>query len=242
MDDSFHIGGTKVEYELIYTNRKKTMQIEMDINHGCTVRAPKDMSRDEIITNLERKSKWIITHLDKMAEITRHDSQKEFVSGEKFILRGRRYPLKVAQIDVVLPSLSFEQSVFKAVVPEGVPESQYYPLLRPLFIQFYQRKAKQVINQRILKYIKYFDDVPKDIKIQSLKNKWGNCTPQNLIRYNWRIIMAKTSIIDYVIVHELCHMKHKNHSVLFWDEVKRIIPNYTESKEWLRLHGDLLKI
>jgi predicted metal-dependent hydrolase len=242
MNDSFHIGGTKVEYELIYTNRKKTMQIEMDINHGCTVRAPNDMSRDEIITNLERKSKWIITHLDKMAEITRHDSQKEFVSGEKFIVRGRRYRLKVTPDNVVLPSLSFENGVFKALVPEGVPESKYYHLLRPLFIQFYQKNASQVINQRIRKYMRYFDDVPKDIKIQSLKNKWGNCTPQNLIRYNWRIIMAKTSIIDYVVVHELCHMKHKNHSKQFWNHVEAILPDYKVSKDWLRVNGDMLKI
>jgi predicted metal-dependent hydrolase len=242
MNDSFHIGGTKIEYELIYTNRKKTMQIELDINNGCTVRAPSDMTMDEIITNLERKSKWIITHLDKMAEITRHDSQNEFVSGEKFLVRGRRYPLKVKQDDVVLPSLSFEQSVFRAAIPKGVPESQYYHLLRPLFIQFYQRKAKQVINERIRKYIKYFDDSPKDVKIQSLKNKWGSCSPQNLISYNWRIIMAKTSIIDYVVVHELCHMKHKNHSKKFWHDVETILPDYKICKDWLRVNGDMLKI
>ncbi|HII02663.1 TPA: M48 family metallopeptidase [Methanosarcinaceae archaeon] len=77
---------------------------------------------------------------------------------------------------------------------------------------------------------------------QYLKNKWGNCSKTNQLRFNWRVVMAKMSIIDYVIVHELCHMKHKNHSKAFWNDVQKILPDYEERKEWLRVQRDLLKI
>jgi len=90
--------------------------------------------------------------------------------------------------------------------------------------------------------MKHFKEVPSKIKVQSLKDKWGSCSPKNLIRFNWRIIMAKTSVLDYIVVHELCHMEHKNHSKPFWNEVKTILPDYKTSKGWLRTHGELLRI
>ena len=155
---------------------------------------------------------------------------------------GRRYPLKVKTTDTKLPSLTYENNVFKAEVPKELPEREFYTLLRPLFIQFYKQKAKQVIIQRVKKYLNHFKEEPSLIKIQSLKDKWGSCSTKNQLRYNWRIVMAKTSVLDYVIVHELCHMKHKNHSKSFWNDVKTILPNYNNSKDWLRINGDNLKI
>jgi len=79
-------------------------------------------------------------------------------------------------------------------------------------------------------------------KRQELKNKWGTCTGKNNISLNWRLVFAKTSIIDYVVIHELCHLKHKNHSKKFWREVEKILPNYKDSKNWLRIHGNTLNL
>jgi len=240
--DYLEIGNTKVEYELITTERKKTIELVIDFNKGFTVKAPKRMTKEEIIKNLHRKEKWIINTLDKMSDILKNETNKEFISGEKFLLRGRRYALKVTKSKTKLPSLDFKKSKFLAVVPSQFTEDQYASLLRPLFIQFYKRKAEQIINERIKKYLKYFKKEPKNILVTELKNKWGSCSKNNRIRYNWRIVLANMSIIDYIIVHELCHLVQKNHSNKYWKEVKRILPDYEKSRAWLRKNSELLSI
>ena len=240
--DYLEIGNTKVEYELVSSDRRKTIELVIDFNKGFTVKAPKGMSKEEIIKNLHRKEKWIINNLDKMSNILKNETIKEFVSGEKFLLRGRRYPLKVLKSKNKLPSLEFKKSKFFATVPPQLEEKQYGILLRPLFIKFYKQRAEKIINERIKKYLPYFKKEPKNIIVTELKNKWGSCSKNNQIRYNWRIILAKTSIIDYVIVHELSHMAHKNHSDKFWKEVQRILPDYEKRKDWLRENSEVLQI
>ena len=186
---------------------------------------------------------WIITNLDKMNEVIRNETRKEFVSGEKFPYKGKHYRLKVVQVnEEIVPTLTFTHSKFIAHVPVSVPELDYPRIIQPLFIGFYHEKAEKVLNQRARMYSKYFEEKPSLIKVRPLKNKWGNCSKTNQLRFNWRVVMAKMSIIDYVVVHELCHTKYKDHSKAFWNEVQKILADYEERKEWLRVHGDLLKI
>ena len=206
------------------------------------LKAPKNMKREDVIKNLHRKEKWIINNLDRMSEVLNYQSVKEFVNGEKFLLRGRRYPLKISKSKKQLPSLEFSNLQFKAVIPYQINESQYHSMIRPLFIKFYRDRAEKLINERVKKYLTYFDISPKKVIITELKGKWGSCSKNNQIRYNWRIVLANTSIIDYVIVHELNHMVNKDHSKDFWNGIKKIFPDYEKSKEWLRINSDLLQI
>jgi predicted metal-dependent hydrolase len=178
-----------------------------------------------------------------MEEIREAESTKEFVSGEKFLLRGRRYRLKVLRSeDVTEASLIMKNGRFIATVPKNLPESAYRKHLRPLFVDYYQYRARQVINERIQHYLKYFDEQPSAIVVKDYKSKWGSCSGDNKLSFNWRIVMAKTSVIDYLVVHELCHMEHKNHSKEYWKAVQVILPDYEEKKKWLRVNGNLLKI
>lgn len=237
------IGKTTVKYDLQHCDRKKTIELLIDLNKGFTVKVPKGMSDEDIIRNLHRKEKWIINNLDKMADIIKYESKKEYLSGEKFAVSGRRYSLKVIKDkNIKLPTLEFSKGKFIAKIPITINEKDNHKLLRPLFIRFYQKKAEDVINKRVKKYLPYFDIEPKKIRIVSLKDKWGSCSKNNEIRYNWRIIMAKMSIIDYVVIHELAHMKHKDHSKEYWNEIKRIMPDYEKRKSWLRVKGELLRL
>ena len=241
--DYLQIGNTKIEYDLQYSGRRNSIELVIDLTRGFKVTAPEGMSHKEIIRHLHRKEKWIINNLDRMSEIIKYESKKEFVSGEKFLLRGRRYWLKVKTTNKeILPCLEFKKSRFHALVPKIIPESDYHKLIRPLFIHFYKQKADKIINKRVKRYLKYFKKKPTKVTIQSLKDKWGSCSKGNQIRYNWRIVLAKTTIIDYVIVHELCHLVVKNHSDKYWKEVKRILPDYQKYKDWLRVNGESLNI
>ncbi|MBN2602648.1 MAG: M48 family metallopeptidase [Candidatus Thermoplasmatota archaeon] len=236
------IGATQIDYNLKLTDRKKTIGLEIDLHEGLSVYAPKHLSINEIETSLQRKSRWIIKKIDKIAEIKRNLSRKEFLPGEKFQLRGRNYRLSVLRKENVLPTLDFKKGKFIAEVPKNLSEEDFEFILRPLFLEFYYEKARQIIDERVNKYTKYLDKKPNKVRIKELKNKWGTCSSKNSISINWRLVFAKTSIIDYVVVHELCHLKHKNHSKKFWKQVESILPNYKNCKEWLRVNSDSLNI
>ncbi|MCK5029973.1 MAG: M48 family metallopeptidase [Thermoplasmatales archaeon] len=236
------IGTTKIDYNLKFTNRQKTIGLQIDLHDGLSVYAPKHLPINEVERNLHKKSKWIIKNIDKISEIKINLSQKEFLAGEKFLLRGRNYKLKVKRKENAKPNLTFYKGTFTAIMPNNISDDGYRIVLRPLFLKIYHKKSQEIIKERAEKYEKYFDKKPEKIRIKELKNKWGTCTGKNNISLNWRLVFAKTSIIDYVVVHELCHLKHKNHSNKFWKEVEKIIPNYKESKEWLRIHADTLNI
>jgi len=236
------IGATTIDYNLKFTNRQKTIGLQIDLHDGLSICAPKHLSIDEVEQNIHKKSKWIIKNIDKISEIKINLSQKEFLAGEKFPLRGRNYKLKVKRKENAKPTLSFCKGTFTATMPKGLSDEDHRIILRPLFLTFYQKKSEGIIKERVKKYQEYFDKKPEKIRVKELKNKWGTCTGKNNISINWRLVFAKTSIIDYVVVHELCHLKHKNHSKKFWREVEKILPNYKESKEWLRIHGNTLNI
>ncbi len=236
------IGATTIDYNLKYTNRQKTIGLQIDIHDGLSICAPKHLSIDEVEQTIHKKSKWIIKNIDKISEIKINLSQKEFLAGEKFPLRGRNYKLKIIRKENTEPSLCFYKGTFTAIIPEAVSYDEYREILRPLFLRFYHKKSQEILNERVKKYEIYFDKKPEKIRIKELKNTWGTCSGKNNISFNWRLVFAKTSIIDYVVIHELCHLKHKNHSKKFWKNIEKIMSNYKENKEWLRIHGNTLNI
>lgn len=163
--EQMKIGNTIVDYHLIYSSRQKTIELVIDLDSGFTVRAPASMSKDEVAANLQRKTNWIITNLDKMNEVIRNETRKEFVSGEKFLYKGKRYRLKVMQVnEEIVPFLSFTHSKFIAYVPASVPEFDYPRIIQPLFIDFYYQKTDKTISQRARKYLVYFEAKPRTAK------------------------------------------------------------------------------
>jgi len=114
--------------------------------------------------------------------------------------------------------------------------------IKRLLINWYKEKALCIITHRIEKYLELIDFKPQEIKIRDHKIRWGSCTKDGKLIFNWRIIMAPISAIDYVIVHELCHMKEPTHSTRFWSMVESFIPKYKKWKDWLRINGRFLDL
>ena len=110
-------------------------------------------------------------------------------------------------------------------------------VLKKLMERWYRKEAEKVILKRIEYYKTKFRIEPAKIKIKEQKRRWGSCSSRSSIYFNWRIIMAPPLVIDYVIVHEMSHLIHRNHSSKFWKQVESILPDYKVRKKWLRDHG-----
>ena len=105
------------------------------------------------------------------------------------------------------------------------------------FKEFYREKGKQMIPDRVSYYQDRMGVKPKFIKIIDIKNRWASCSEKDSINFHWKCMMAPMNVLDYIIVHELAHILHPNHTEAFWNEVDKTLPDYRERKEWLKING-----
>ena len=233
------LGSKVIEYDVVRTDRK-TVGINIDPEKGMVVRSPEELTDEEIEEVIENKSSWILEKLDKVAEIKPKPSPKEFLSGEKLPYLGKRYRLKVkARDNISNVNVKLFRGKFMIDYPAELQgrEDERKEAIREELISWYRERAEIKIKERVDKYKDKLDVEPNMVKVKKQKKRWGSCSSKNNLNFNWKIIMAPMTMVDYVIVHELTHLKHPNHSKDFWKTVEAIIPDYEERREWLRVNG-----
>lgn len=228
----FEYEGQTIEFVIEYRKRK-TMQIQIELNGSVKVKAPKGMKDENVLKSVKTKGKWIV---QKLAEISKNDyrrEEKEFVSGELFMYLGREYPLEIIIDD------STKKPEIKIVNDELyiTNKSKDIDALKIATEQWYRSKTSEIILERVEYYQKYFNVKPNNIKVKEQKKRWASCSSKRNLNFNWRCSMAPEWVIDYVVVHEMCHLIHMNHSSDFWQLVENIIPDYKRGREWLRSNG-----
>jgi len=204
---------------------------------GCLiVRAPMRASRFYLDDLIKRKQAWINQHLNKIIQRQQFLPAKQFVSGEGFLYLGQTYPLRLIQHLVGnknFCSLQFTGNKFLLV--ESARASA-----RGIWQRWYKTQAQKIISQRVRDLAKQFDFQYAKIKITQAKKRWGSCSPKGNLNFSWRLIMAPLDVIDYVVVHELAHLKIKNHQRVFWQSVEQILPDYRSCRVWLKQNEHLL--
>lgn len=222
----------ELAYQIIYSKRKN-LGITVERDRSVVVRAPLGLPEEKIALVVESKKRWLyekINHIQKYTD--KHDSSaKELVSGESMPYLGRNYRLQVFTAD--RESIEFKQ---KFIIHKAVSTNA-----DQLFKAWYTHKAKQKISPRVALCAKTLGLKYNEVKIADVKYRWGSCTPNDNLIFNWRLIKAPMFVIDYIIVHELAHLIESNHTPYFWRIVKTNAPNYQKAKDWLRLHGEILE-
>lgn len=236
------IGNTLIEYGIVRTNRK-TVGINIDLEEGVVVRSPKKINDEKIEEIVKKKSDWILKKLEKLGEIKDKPAPKEFMSGEKLPYIGRRYRLKVKKDeDIKKAKVKLYQGKFIVKVNPNLKDNKRRETIRDEFISWYREHAVHKINERVDKYKDKVGVEPNKVKVKKQKKRWGSCSSKGNLNFNWKLIMAPMSIIDYLVVHELTHLLHSNHSRDFWETVETIIPDYEQKQEWLRVNGNRLDL
>ena len=117
-------------------------------------------------------------------------------------------------------------------IENGLSEQQEIALVKR-----YREAAKEYIPKRAAYYREQTGGTYERISIREQKTRWGSCSSRGTLSFNWRLMLAPPRVLDYVVVHELCHLKHMNHSKAFWNAVEEVIPDYRECRKWLRENG-----
>ena len=216
------------------TKRRKTATIKVEDGEVVVV-VPSLLSDERITKLIIDKQQWIHSKLSLNGDI-QPQSSKQYVSGEAFSYLGRNYRLKISVGEYEPIKLSHGR--FIVTLPEGKETPQF---IKSLIVSWYIKHARIKLTEKSNRYAKLLDVNPRSIDIKSYKSRWGSCSIDGDIDYNWLIVMAPNRIVDYVVIHELCHLKHHDHSPKFWRQVERVMPNYAECKEWLKVNGGSLE-
>jgi len=236
---SITLGDMKINYKIVRSNRK-TMGLIVDPDEGVIIRSPKNVSEEKIKEVVKKKSSWLLQKLDKVAEIKPAPTPLEFMSGEKLMYLGRRYRLKVKEYNKKKVKVKFYQGMF--IVKEPINLDKRREVIRDKIIAWYRQQADHKIKERVDKYKGKIGVDPNMIRVKKQKKRWGSCSSKGNLNFNWKLIMAPMSIVDYLVIHELVHLKHSNHSREFWQTVEAVIGDYEQRQEWLRINGRKLDI
>ncbi|SOC21700.1 hypothetical protein SAMN05880501_11346 [Ureibacillus xyleni] len=238
---SIQFGTDVISYQINYSAKRKNLSIQVDEN-GVTVIAPKTASEEEIQSILKQKVIWILKQQAYFSEIEHYENPRKFLSGEKLPYLGRQYRLKVHQEAIEKASFIYRQGRFIAYVPNHLPEDEYRNTLYPLYKEWIIQRGSLIAAERIKRFQQFYPYSPKKVIIKDQQQRWGSCTANEQVLLNWHIFLAPMSAIDYVIAHELAHLKVMDHSNAFWETLAMVYPEYQVSKEWLRLNGRKLYI
>ncbi len=203
------------KYTIIRSNRK-TIAIYIKKDATVEVRAPIRVSKALIDRFIYSKQAWIMEHL--MARQRKNEEKAEFALnyGDSIFYRGKLYPISARSGNRV----GFDEGCF--YMPHGLSSRE----IKAAAIQIYKMLAKSLLTEKAMHFAHIMGLYPSAVKINSAKTRWGSCSGKNSINFSWRLVLGEDSLIDYVVVHELAHIKELNHSDRFWDIVRAVLPDY----------------
>lgn len=221
-----------IQIDQIIRSKRKTLSLEVRKDGKLLVRAPFFVPRSQIKSFVSSKEGWIRKKQALVANQFREAPPKRYISGEKFWYLGNEYLLEL--VNGQEEALAFRDKFYLA--------EEFQVNGKLVFENWYKKKAAEKIvpqvklraNQNGFSYTR--------VRITSAKTRWGSCGPKGSLNFTWRLVMAPMEVIDYVVVHELVHLKIRNHSKAYWHEVGKVMPEFKKYKIWLKENGHLLAL
>ncbi|TJX15904.1 M48 family metallopeptidase [Tissierella creatinini] len=211
--------GFEIDCEVQYGKRKR-ITVSLDTTGSVTIKAPNNTPEETIINSVRPLGDKIKAKLEDLKAIRSTLGEKTYDDNGSFFYLGKEYALQDL-IDI-----------------GGLTEEEMKDRLKKHYIQ----SLKRIIPERIKIYENELGLKAKVIDINESKSQWGSCSSDKKVAFNYRLAMAPMEAIDYVVVHELCHLKHMNHDRSFWRLVGSILPDYKTRKEYLNKYGQFLTL
>ncbi len=218
---------SELNIELIRSNRK-TVSIHIERDGSVSARIPETISEEDILKVLKSKEYQIHKNLAQWSQLNETKVEREYVNGQSFLYLGRNYRLRL--VEEKLGEIAFKKGYLLLSHSE---KNQ----ARELFINFYKEKLKEKINPIVDSYKGLLGVTPNEIKIMELQNRWASCTTKGNVNFHWKCAMAPIDVLNYIVVHELTHLIHPNHTPAFWNELDKVMPSYEKQVNWLKRNG-----
>ncbi|MCF7990492.1 MAG: M48 family metallopeptidase [Thiohalocapsa sp.] len=227
-----------IEYDLLSGRSRKTTDIVIERTGRITVRAPEGYTPEQVDAVVRSKRMWIYRNLAEWRDLNASAVVREWVNGETFLYLGRSYRLALVSDDG--PAIQLKEGRFR--LQRAVIEAGSVAAARQAFETYYTDKGLERFGRRVAYYAPKVGVEAAAVKVKDMGYRWASCGRSGVLNFHWKSMMAPARIIDYIAVHELCHLHHRDHSDAFWNEVDKVMPDYRERKDWLRRHGASLDL
>lgn len=216
-----NINGVVIPYTLVKSSRRRTVSIQIGAGGKMTVRCPYYMGKWVVDGFLFEKQDWIYKHY---IEAVRKAAVAGGYRNSGFYVDGS-------------DGTGFDAG-------NGIDDS-HSPIQAnedPALVNKHKKYARKIFEARVAYFQQFTGGNYTSITIRDQKTRWGSCSGRGTLSFNWRLILAPPEILDYVVVHELCHLTHMNHSKKFWELVGSVIPDYKAKRKWLKENGHTLRL
>ncbi len=241
MDAQIQLGDRTLSYQLRRSPRRRTIAIAVDPQDGLVVYSPMRLDAEGLKEFLLEKAEWILSNTEKLEAQRARAPEVRWESGGQILFRGAPLALRVE------PGGARARAALEggALVIRTPPEDGLLPegeRVRAVVVKWLREQAAADVDASVQKHEVYLDVKPRSVRVREQKRRWGSCSAGGALNFNWRLILAPGPVLDYVVVHELCHLKELNHSPRFWNWVASLLPGYREPRAWLRHNSLLLDI
>lgn len=233
----------QITYQIKRSNRRRlSSSISITPERGVVVSVPPWVTLSAIEKMVQRKADWIKKTLARLGTHP-HPKAKQYIDGEKHLYFGEEYPLTVVPAKgIATARLQFLYNRFEAKVPAHHSLLKQSKSLEEAMFRWYLDNGKRIITEKVNFFTKLLNVSYNRIVLKKVSSIWGSCSRKNNLNFNRKLIMAPHKVVDYVIIHEVCHLIHHHHRQSFWDLVKSLDPDYKVHIKWLKTNHHLLTI
>ncbi len=232
-------GEDRIVFEVCFTSgRERKVAIHVRPDGAVQVDAPMGSGRAAIRKAVRKRARWVIGHLKKNREQRRHVLPRRYISGESHFYLGRRYVLKVFKDERRDHGVNVQRSRINIFTPDATAGA-----VKQLLYKWYRERAGKVFQGRLRALApsaRWLKGKLPTMKILEMKKQWGSCSPGGRILLNPHLVKAPGECIDYVILHELCHLRVHNHGPAFYSLLKTLMPQWKITKSKLDLMAEIL--
>jgi len=229
----------QLTYHVIYQKKRKTIQLKLLTSTHLEITAPNNFPTASIEKIVHDKCNWIVKKILHLSNAMANPINKSLSPGATVLYLGTPHTLVYTNNHSSRPTIQLRDHQIIIDMPL-INTVQTNSLVESLLKQWYLDNASNILFAKTTFWATKINVQPKHITIKEQKTRWGSCSSKGNLNYNWRIVMAPPDVIDYLVIHELCHLRVPNHSALFWEEVLQFSPDFKNHRTWLQTNGTLL--
>jgi len=199
------------------------------------VHAPRSLTDHRVLELLAGSTSWIKKRLEQLQHTP--FTPRTFKTGDRFLFQGQWLELQVLSAEIARASIRHKENYLVVRVPQETGAHQLGEVIKSALAKWYRTQAKHIITTRIDHYGPLVGVPAPPFRINNARRRWGSCGVKGRLNFPWRLVMAPLTLVDYVVVHELCHLLQRDHSAAFWRLVAAVLPDYRQRRRQLRLEG-----
>lgn len=228
-------GDKIIEYIIVRSQRAKKVWLKVEDEEGLVVVLPKRKRISTVNEIIWENSKWIKRALERREERLKN-SPPPLGQSKIVIYRGKKIDLKVKNIACKKPIIKLKNNTLSVLIPKDSQKS-----IKEVLLQWMKEKALLLFYRRVEFFASKLGVSYGSISVKNMKTRWGSCSSTKNLSFNLKLLLAPPEVLDYVVAHEVCHLKYPNHSEKFWKLLKKLLPSYQRNREWLRENALILK-